>query len=346
MSETNEPERQPKRSATSWAWRILAHGLAVAVIAVLSMVPFVNEFTLEVMWASAEHTEYLALTWFEVALHIGLAGCLWALMVLLFDVVRSKRQPVRKVLKLRQGSVMTETLIILPVFLLLTFGIAQLAVNNMAGIVANAAVFQSGRTAWLWASEAQVGRSGVTMTKAREMARVQAAAVLTPVAPGDFIQSPFGGSEEFKDMRGILLGSQIPYPSSDLGAVGQSAVPIFFMFDSVDPRALTSLGGNMTGMTSIPGKNSSFYRAFDASGFRSRTVRKFTFAYGATSVDLVDRGDEYGAHINYLHMQAFPVVDRIFGDFTIVESRPGYYMTIEREFTMPKQVVPNPRRPR
>jgi hypothetical protein len=337
----NQTPRADDLSLVTRTWQALAHTLGVLVVAAVMFVPLLNKPTLELMWASAAEHAFLEFTALEVLLHFALAGCLWTMIVLFWGVVRSRRQPVKTLLNLNRGNVMTETLVILPVFFLLTFGIAQLAINNMAAIVANTAVFQAGRTVWLWSSEAEANRRGVTFTKAREMARVQAAAVMTPVAPGDFVQDPGIGSGEFESMRAILLGSQIPFPSSDLGQVADSAVPLFFAFDSIDPASLSSLGGG-SGMTSIPGKNSSYYRAFDSSGFRSRTVRKFTFAYACTHIQLIDHGDQVGARLVYLQQQAMPMVGRIFGDFSIVSLRPDYYARIEREFTMNKQIVPNP----
>lgn len=345
MSSQQQQAATKRLSWAAWGFRAVAHTLGVLVVAALIFIPFMNRPTLELMWASAYEQAFLQLTWFEIVLHMALAAALWTLGVLLVAIVRQKRQPVRKLLKLQNGSVMTETLIVLPIFLLLTFGIAQLAINNMAAIVANTAVFQAGRTVWLWSSEADAGRGNVSYSDVQELARVQAAAVMTPVAPGDFIQDPSIGTGKFKKMRGILLGSQIPYPSSDLGQIGQSVTPLFFAFDSIDPSSLASLGSNTSGMTSIPGKNSSFYRSFDASGFRSRTVRKFTFAYACTHVRVLRQGDQVGARLVYLQEQAMPLVGRIFGDFSMVSLRPDYYDRIEREFTMPKQIEPNPKNP-
>ncbi|MFP4598974.1 MAG: hypothetical protein ACLFVJ_12025 [Persicimonas sp.] len=324
----NSPSTSPPRLA-GWVVRAIAHSLGVLVSAVAVFALMVDWATFEVMWASAQHADFLAMSTFEIAVHLGLAGCMWALAVLGFEVVTSRRAPVKKLLDAADGSVMTETLVVLPIFLLLTFGIAQLAVNNMAGLVTNTAVFQSGRTVWLWTSEAEANRRGVTMDKVRELARVQAAAVLTPVAPGEFIQSLGGGSDEFLQMRGALLGSQIPTFSQDAGNF-----------------AMTAANGFMAGenLTHLPGPDSAFFRAFDESGFRQRTVRKFTFAYHATEVEIIDESDRVGVRLTYNHHQAFPMVGALFGDVrTDIGSRPGYYSEIEREFTMPPQILPNPR---
>lgn len=324
---------QPKTHVGIWAIcvRVIAHGLGVASIAALLFVPFINKATLSVMFESAHHLDFVAMSGAEALLHIGLASCLWALVVIGYQILTAKRKPVQRVLKLTEGSVMTETLIVLPVFLLLTFGIAQLAINNMAGLVANTAVFQAGRTAWLWSAEVGVQGSSVNSGQVERKVRAQAAAVLTPVAPAEFIQNTSGLSEEAKQMRGILLGSQIPFPlSQDMGKNGMTAAPALLV------------GENLTNM---PEKDSSFFRAFDTSGFRQRTARKYTFAFHSAEIEVINRGDAVGAHLTYHHFQAMPMVGAIFGDFDTVAGRAGYYAQIEREFTMPTQIPPNRKLP-
>jgi|SRR5690554_450822 len=311
--------------------RCLPHLLGVSLVGVLLLVPFLNRVAFDAIVSSAQQTGFFGLIWVDLALYMGLAACLWAMVVILFEVVTSRRAPVQKTLRLRRGSVMTETLIIMPVFLLLTFGIAQLAINNVAGLLANTAAFQAGRTAWLWTSEADVQRSGVTSEMVRELTRVQAAAVLTPVAPGEFVQDASGGSQQFKQMRGILIGSQLFSFSSDTGNLGMNQANLLMAGDN---------------MLSFSGRDSSFSRALDNSSWKQRTARKFTFAYHATEVNIVENGGEVGVKLTYLHHQAFPLVGRIFGDphFNI-GARKGFYAEIKREFTLPKQREPNKARP-
>jgi hypothetical protein len=330
MSETRQNPKATASFLTRWLVRIVAHSLGVVVVALLLLLPYLNQATIEVITASAQHSAFLEMSAFEAVFHLSLAACLWALCVIGFEIVTSKRKPVAKLLRLQRGSVMTETLVILPVFFLLTFGIAQLAVNNIAGLLANAAVFQAGRTGWLWASEADAGRRGVTMTKAEELARVQAAAVLTPVAPAEFVQAGTT-SLEFRQMRGILLGSQVPSFSQDTGAAAMTAAPALMA------------GTNMLNQSE---RDSTFGRAFDTSDFRQRTVRKFTFAYHATELTVTNGGDDVVTSLTYHHHQAFPIVGGIFGDVSLeIGGRPGYYTEIKREFSMPKQIMPNPRTP-
>jgi hypothetical protein len=309
------------------AVRCAAHLTGVLTLASLMLIPFVNQATLETFWRSAQHPAFLRLTWLDAVLYLGLAGCLWALAVILFEVITSRRAPVRKTLRLKRGSVMTETLIVLPIFLLLTFGIAQLAINNIAGLMTNAAVFQAGRTAWLWSSEAQAGRMGVTNALVAEMAHVQAAAVLTPVAPGEFVQSTDNSSPQFDQMRGILVGSQLPAFSDDTGRTGMNAADALLAGEN---------------MMSFSGRDSTFIRALDTSSWQQRTARKFTFAYQASTVQVLNSGGEVGVRLTYLHHQAFPLVGRIFGQpRTDVGDRPGFYSVITRSFTMPAQIPPN-----
>lgn len=321
-----------RRALTRYGLRALVHFVGVLTVGALIMVPFLNRATFGAILTSAQSADYLGLIWTDLAIYLGLAACLWAMVVIVFEVLTSRRNPVQKTLNLERGSVMTETLIILPVFLLLTFGIAQLAVNNVAGLLTNTAAFQSGRTAWLWSSEADIGRRGVNDTMVEELTRVQAAAVLTPVAPGEFIQDTGGGTEEFKKMRGILVGSQLPSFSSDTGQAGMDAADVLV---------------NGTYLTKVSGRDSSFLRAIDStSGFRTRAARKFTFAYHATDAQIVNQGDNVGVRLTYFHHQAFPLVGRIFGEpHTDIGSRPGFYAEITREFTMPKQLEPNKEMP-
>ncbi len=327
MKQPDQQRATSRPGLRGWLMRAVAHSLGVAAMAVVMLVPFVNRVSLEAVWQSAHYADFIGLSWQEAALHLGLAVCLWTLLVLGFEIVTSRRQPVKKVLELERGSVMTETIIVLPIFFLLTFGIAQLAVNNIAGLLCNAAVFQAGRTAWLWQPEADVNRRGVTAGKVKELARVQAAAVLAPVAPGDFEQTPIGGSTEFREMRGLLLASQMPAFSTDTGQVGMAAA---------GPLVAGSLGRTVI-------QDSSFTSALDDSGFRSRTARKFTFAYAATKVNVIQTGSETGASLEYHQSLAFPFIARFMGKFDTVGGRPGFYLTIKRRFTMPNQIPPNPR---
>ncbi len=317
--------------AAKWLMRVGAHSLGISVVAVLLFALNVNRVTLEALWESAHHQAFLELAWVELALHVGLAACLWALVVIGHELVTSREGSPRKTLRLEGGSVMTETLVILPIFFMLTFGIAQLAINNMAGLLANAAVFQAGRAAWLWSGEADVARNGVSTGKVEEMARIQAAAVLTPIAPAEFIQNPAGLSDEAQQMRGVLLGGQMPAFSQDAGGPAKSAAPAFLAGDN---------------MTNVSNKDSAFFRSFDTSGWRQRTVRKFTFAYHSTEITVINGADEAGVNLRYHHHQAMPYIGKLFGDWRAdVGGRPGHYATIEREFTMPKQIAPNPCEP-
>ena len=327
MSE-HTTETDTDRYWTSWAARITAHAIGVAVTAAIVALPFLDTVTLEAMWLSAHQGQYLESTWWEFALHLAASGCLWTLAVLIFEVVTGRREPVRKLVGAKTGSVMTETLIVLPIFLLLTFGIAQLAVNNIAAIVCDTAAFQAGRTAWLWHSEAATSRMGVTDEDVEEMTRIQAAAVLTPVAPGDFIVDVTGQTEKMEQMRGSYIGGQLPLFASDQGEIGENTA-----------QALI-LAGSGPGIM-----DTRFSKALDESSFRERTARKFTTAYVNTEVQLEDNGQEFGATVTYQHHQAFPMVGGIFGSFQTVGGRPGYYWTLERTYVLPKQILPNPELP-
>lgn len=320
-----------RSSLSAWPVRAVAHSAGVMTVAGLMLLPYVSRQTLEIFWTSAQHKAFLQLAWLDTALFLGLAACLWALVVILFEIVTARRAPLSRVLRLQRGSVLTETLIVLPIFLLLTFGIAQLAINNIAGMLTNAAVFQAGRTAWLWSSEADARRMGVSLNMAKEKARVQAAAVLTPVAPGEYVQTLGSGTAEFRQMRGILIGSQVPSFSANTGQIGMTMAPALM------------LGDNMMSTTET---NSSFTRALDTTSWRQRTARKFSFAYQATDVKVTNSGNQINVELTYSHHQGFPLVGKIFGDsYTMIGGRPGYYAKITRHFSMRKQLAPNKRTP-
>lgn len=236
-------------------------------------------------------------------------------------------------LVVQRGSVMVETLIVLPVFLLMTFGIAQLALNNIAVVLANAATFQASRSAWLWLPEARVGRLGNPVSDPMEFvaekARLQAAAVLTPVAPGDYLRDP-DLPEVAEKARAIFIASQTLFPGTDSGA-----------------DALQDAPGLAT--RSASAHTTSFVRAFDTTSFVERTARKFTWAYRLSEVEVLvdDAGEELTVNLTYHHLCVMPLVGAIFGDWMEAGGMlTGHFSTIRRSFTRGQQGVPGKKWPR
>ena len=326
----SSPNKSAKSSATQWVARLAGHGLGVCVVATVAWLPFLNRYTLDALLGSLKNPAFSSAGMLSLGLHLGLSVCAWALLVILFEVITGRRQPARALLGAPRGTVMTETLIVFPVFLLLTFGIAQLAVNNIAGLVANAAAFEAGRTYWLWSAEAEASRRGVGYDLALDKAHAQAAAVLAPVVPGDFKMESGGIPEVARQTRGILMGTQKPAFSTDSGAKGMD-------------DAATQVTRNNS--VEASGMDKTFASAIGTDSWRRRSARQFTFAYLASDVQALDGGSEAGVRLVFQHHQAFPLVGAIFGDKRTVGGRSGYYSSIDRTFTMPTQIPPNPHQP-
>lgn len=305
---------------------LLGHSAATLVVALLGLVAVLGPGHLRALLEleSATATPWVG----HVAGHLALSALCWALIYMagrtLVQAAGRERSPR---LVRAQGAVATETLIVMPVLLMLVFGLAQLAVVNIAGMLANYAAVQAGRAVWVWHPETQPlndesARRGVTEAMVADHARVQAAAALAPVAPGDHQISGDMGSPAFTRMRGMMMASQVENPPNDSGRIAQDI-----------------------GFDSATDKDAAFWRALDGSSFPERTARKMSFAYLATEVEVVDRGEEVGARLTYHHYVAFPLMGGIFGEDATVGGRAGAYSTITREFLLPAQVQPNAETP-
>lgn len=300
------------------ALECVGHGGAVLGVSGLLFWLFVEPTTAVVLADVIDEPKLRSFLAPELMLHLGLSACLWLLVYLLGAFIWQAREPATvKLIDNQRGTVMTETLIALPVLLMLIFGIAQLTVNNMAGIFANLATIQAARTAWLWEREP----CNSIECDPGERARIQAAAVLTPVAPG--AQRIGGGtlSQAAQQMRATLAGAQHPRLTEDSGQLG------FQMVDAVDLSRRQS---------------ANFARAVDNQSFSVRTIRKFTFAYHATNVDVSNpSSDVVRVELTYRHYNAFPFVGRLFGEVADVAGRLGHYADIERTFEMKRLPRPN-----
>ena len=83
--------------------------------------------------------------------HASLGMVVWLTSYLLFALGSHRmRQNPRRKMKLSRGTVMVETLIIFPVFLLLLFGLLQLSINNIASMLTSYAGFSGTRAVWVW----------------------------------------------------------------------------------------------------------------------------------------------------------------------------------------------------
>lgn len=276
------------------------------------------------------NAQFLGYSVFEFAALFGLSVSIWALIYLTFRKITSIKKRGPMVLSRPAGNVMTETLIVMPVLLLLVFGLIQLSVLNMAGILANVAVFQASRAASVWAGEAANGRGGVGNGLAREKARVVAAAVMTPVAPGDYTIDIFSGSPTFQQARAAFVANQLPILSNDAGVIGLGAVFILQLED------LPGLADNDVIVA----------RSFDRTSFRLRSIRKFTMSYHATNVSFSRSGNTVSTTMTYQQFLGMPVVGPIFGSVSSIRGRDGYFSPFVRQLDMPAGLDANPSFPR
>jgi hypothetical protein len=256
-------------------------------------------------------------------LHLGLAACLWAMTFIVFQLIKMRvSQRKLGVVKLARGSVMTETIVILPVWMLLVFGLLQLAVNNVGGILANVAVYEAARTAWVWKGE--VGkRAGVTDAIVTDRARIAAAMVMTPVATGDFTSDPRLPTVAANKMRNALALAHVPL----IGSVASQVLP-------GNAQDLIAGAGSFSFTGLATRNNQSVWRALDGDPFIIRTLKKFTFAYHCTKVEVSESGGETVAKLTYLHQISMPMMGPVFGSRKLFSAdtgyRSGYYTTYKR----------------
>lgn len=313
-----------RRIAWGVSWSVF-HATGTAAIAVLfALVLAPSQYTFQLL----DHVRMVPELWdqslIRIALHFGLSACVWALACITFLLfkARVKAQP-KRVVKLSRGSVMAETIIVLPVWMLLVFGLAQLTVNNIAGVLMNVAVYEAARSAWVWEGEAG-NRAGVNSGMVNENARLAAALVMTPVAPGGFVGDPrLSGRAE--KMRLALALTHVPLVG---GAIGQNL-----------PGDVQNLLGTVASLDlTIPTRNNqSVMRALDSDPFIIRTVKKFTHAYHSTSVAVSQSDGDTVVKVTYKHFIAMPIMGPVFGEkvgildaLSTESKRPGYYTTFER----------------
>ncbi len=264
----------------------------------------------------------------DVLMFLCLTGMFWGLIFIAFNLFKGRKLQM-KTLKRAHGTTMTETIIALPVLLLLVFGLVQMSLNYISAILLDYGTFQAARTAWVWMPEAEGNRAGVSAGLVQEMARIQAALAVTPSAPGDYAQNLFAGSGEFKQARAMLLAGQLPFLAPDMGSY---AIPLVYVLQFEDAAGILET-------------EKSVWRSLGSSSFRLRSVRNFSFAYASVQAAVIDDGSQVGARITYAHFQSMPFVGRVFGSVAGVSGRVGYYSTLERELTLAKQFPANPDHP-
>lgn len=317
-----DPQTRMLRLGIGWFVHVVHHTAAVSLIAfLLAYAVSPSTYAWKAFQTAVLVDELRDMSMLAVAIHVGLAACLWALMYIVYQLVRlrlSNRTP--KVVKLARGSVMTETIVILPVWMLLVFGLLQLAVNNVGGILANVAVYEAARSAWVWKGESGK-RAGVTDAMVADRARIAAAMVMTPVATGDFTTSPMLPAAA-KKMRTALAYAHVPLSSVLAGALPADAA------DFISGAGSFSLTGLATR------NNQSVWRALDGDPFIIRTLKKFTFAYHCAKVDVSESNGDTTVKMTYHHQITMPAMGPVFGKFKWPGAdngyRAGYYTTYKR----------------
>ena len=245
----------------------------------------------------------------ELATHGLISGLVWYMVYSAWRAVSKPRA--QRVLKAAHGTVITETLIVLLPFMLLTSGLAQMSINNMAGMLTNKAAYEAGRTMWVW--------EPTDAAKGQKRARLAAAASVAPVAPGSHFMMP-NGDAELAAMRGVVYATFSP-----LGWIGGGS----------GISKTVAMGVSVGGKSGTTGRT--FGDALDSDSFPNRAARKLNFAYEATAIEPI-RGGQVGAKVTYKHFQAFPWFAWITGQQEFVGMRQGYYSKIIRTYTLPAQV--------
>ncbi len=299
---------------------------------------------------------------FSAVVHLGLSTLVWFAAAAGIEALWCRRHRLRRnqrSLQRCRGSAYVEFLAVLPVFLLLTFGLLQLTMINIGAALAQVAAYESARAVWLWQPEVDhyADDAGVvppdapvTMEDVAARARIAAALVMTPVAPGDYrMTDPLGSEHEaFRSVRDAMTVRFDEGILTDWGALSDPDVEL-----DLDSRQATLVS------------------AFDGSDIEERAFRKFTFSYLATDIDLtsaaydeiVIEGDSQcesddwedvnpnnvideevprlGVEFSYFQHMAMPFVDRVFGqphdDGDDALGRGGQYLEWDIKFTFPMQ---------
>ena len=262
----------------------------------------------------------------QLLFHLGLSALIWTLIVLAYTLTTRKRGArVVRAATVRRGSVMVETLIAVPVFLTLLFGLVQMTLNNTAAIMTSLAAFEAGRAGAIWEAETRSPSSrikGAAKTDnddVNERARMAAATVIASVASSTFsdgcsTSSAFNSKMTAMTSASNLAGIAVP-TSGALGSLGTI-------------NALSSEKRLST--------------AFDDTRFEFRGTLKMITAYCNTTATVTTEGNRIRTVIEYDHKLTVPMMGRI---FMSKMKTLQYYSTIRRTFVTAQVMEPNPAPP-
>ena len=297
----------------------LAHLMAVTTMFGLFMSMFLTEHTLGLMKVTFRDPQLQSDVAGQALLLFGLASCVWALMFIIYKLIRSRAdQPKHVQLKKARGTVITETLIVFPVFLCLTFGLAQMALTSIAGLLGTLASFEVARSLAVWAPEENNPHSGVSRNQIRTKMRLKAALTIAPATP------------EFSQATPCFLPGDVTSALAGMGSAGLLPAPV--------------------GQGSV-------YSMAEGFGDRAFALRGPTKVVGAfCNIDVawtgvLTNGQATGRNwftttMTYHHPAAMPVVAWVFA------SNPGagtwstpYVSTMTREYRLRQYLSPNNRLP-
>lgn len=297
---------------------LAGHLAAILIIFGLFTAPFLSSAVVGMMGVGLQDPQLKGEIFGDVAIMLMLAAASWAVLFFAYVSVRNRLRREKKMVVARvRGTVMTETLIVFPVFLLLTFGLGQMGVNSMAGLLTTLGTWEAARTLAVWGPEVGNNRTGtsVSSTDAKDRARIAAAAVLAPVAPMSAGNIACSKSNSFRKLvQGMVAAGLAPVESSQT--------------------------------------YSAFSDALDSATFAQRGPAKFAGAYCSVEVnytgDMRTNPDEtdvgqFKTTVAYKHKMVFPLVGLAFGGTL---SPGGWVTTIERNYTLTHHLTPNPELPK
>lgn len=244
----------------------------------------------------------------------ALCGCFVAMVRIVIGLVKARRVERREQLRAQRGTIVVETLIVLPVFFLLTFGLGQMALNSIAGLMTTLASYEVARTLAVWAPEEG---NRATRAQIEDRARTVAAGVIAPVVP------------TARSGQCNTAGSAVERLIAGMGGAG------------VNPNSVAS-----------EGMGTAFNIGFDTTKFADRGATKLRRAYCNTQVTWVGPNStstessstgEVEATLVYAHPVVMPLVGPVFTTSDVAPNHweTDYISTFRKSYVLGTYVTPN-----
>lgn len=294
-----------EKSLQRWLVMGCCHVIGISVVSLVLALPLTGEALvgiLQMMVAVPDLRGPILSRWL---LHMGVAASIWAFLAILWSLLSSAgTRPGARGLVRARGVVATETLIVMPVFLLMMLGLVQLSLNNVAGMLGHVAQFNAARTVWVWAPEVAAGT--ISQGELEDRVRLAVAATMTPAAPANLPP---------RAQRGLSVSA------GDFESI-------------MTARFQTGVGALATGNAN----RLSVAQSMDGeTTHQQRVARKFSHAYGSVgsiNMTLGSQGQPVGAQMTYYQYQAVPIANRVFGT-----SHGGHYFSeLTLGMTVPSQL--------